>query len=296
MTFPPPSSLQATALQAIDVVVVACNSGALLEDCVARVMLAESCASLTLFDNASSDGWPDRVARRFDGDTRFALLSDKRNLGFGSACNRAAAHTHSTYVLFLNPDCLIEQATLTALLAIVVSRSDIGMLGADVRDALGRDEPAARRRFPSARRLLRDHLPGLRASTDGVHLARTPEPVQIVEACSGALMLMPRALFHRIGGFDEAFFLHGEDLDLCARVGAAGLSVAVANEVRVIHRQGSSSQARPVFVAWHKHLGLGRFLIKHQARTLGARALIVFGIALTFLARGLPRALMTPSR
>jgi N-acetylglucosaminyl-diphospho-decaprenol L-rhamnosyltransferase len=259
-------------------------------------MLAEACASMTLFDNASNDGWPQRVAKRFSGDDRFALISDDRNLGFGPGCNRAAARGQSDWVLFLNPDCLIEQETLSALRAIMDSRPDIGTLGADVRDVLGRDEPAARRRFPTILRLLRDHLPGLRSGDEGVHLPRASAPLQIVDACSGALLLMPRALFDRIGGFDEKFFLHGEDLDLCARVRAAGLSVAVANEVRVTHRQGSSSRARPVFVAWHKHLGLGRFLLKHQARTLGVRALIVIGMALTFLVRGLPKALMAPPR
>ena len=280
----------------VDVVVVACNSGSLLEDCVARALLAEGCASLCLFDNDSNDGWPQRVANRFSGDARFGLQVSARNLGFGSGCNRGAAQGSAPWVLFLNPDCLIEQGTLRALLAIAVEHPDIGLLGADVRDALGREEPAARRLAPTPMRLLRDHLPMLGRSGDGVHLSRTADAAQYVDACSGALMLLPRTLFERIGRFDESFFLHGEDLDLCARVRAAGLRVAVANEVRVTHRQGSSSHARPVFVAWHKHLGLGRFLLKHQARSMLQRALVTLGIAASFLLRGLPKALMATSK
>ena len=279
----------------IDVVVVACNSGSLLEDCVARALLAESCASLCLFDNDSDDGWPQRVASRFSGDPRFSMLQSARNLGFGRACNRAAAVGSGPWVMFLNPDCLVEQGTLTDLLAVISAQPAIGLLGADVRDALGREEPAARRRLPTPMRLLRQHLAIGRAG-DGVQDVRSADAVQVVDACSGALMLMPRALFEQVGRFDEAFFLHGEDLDLCARVRAAGRSVAVANQVRVVHRQGGSSHARPVFVAWHKHVGLARFLLKHQARSPWQRVQVVLGLAVSFLLRGLPMAWMARPR
>jgi N-acetylglucosaminyl-diphospho-decaprenol L-rhamnosyltransferase len=279
--------------QGVDVVIVACNSGLLLEDCVARVLMAERCASLTVFDNASEDGWPQRVAKRFSGDDRFTLIPGAHNLGFGSGCNRGAAKGSAPWVLFLNPDCLIEQGTLTDLLAIAESNTGIGLLGADVRDAIGRDEPAARRLAPTPLRLVRDNLRGLGFKGQGVHAQRSADPVQTVDACSGALMLLPRSVFERVGRFDETFFLHGEDLDLCARVRATGLRVAVANAVRVVHRQGGSSGARPVFVAWHKHLGLGRYLLRHHGGSALQRVLIVIGIAAAFLFRGLPRALMS---
>lgn len=276
----------------VDVVVVACNSGSLLEDCVARAMMAEGCASMCIFDNDSHDGWPQRVALRFSSDPRFSLILGGHNFGFGTACNRAAAQGSAPWVLFLNPDCLIEQGSLMQLLEVATANTDIGLLGADVRDALGRDEPAARRRSPTPLRLMHDQLPRLHLGSEGVHIARSTDAVQAVDACSGALMLLPHSVFERVGRFDEAFFLHGEDLDLCARVRAAGLRVAVANAVRVVHRQGSSSQARPVFVAWHKHLGLGRYLLRHHGGSRWRRALIVLGVATVFLLRGLPRALM----
>jgi N-acetylglucosaminyl-diphospho-decaprenol L-rhamnosyltransferase len=158
---------------------------------------------------------------------------------------------------------------------------------------LGRDEPAARRLAPTPLRLLRDSLRGIGFRGQGVHVARNADSVQDVDACSGALMLMSRSVFERVGRFDETFFLHGEDLDLCARVRASGVRIAVANGVRVVHRQGSSSKARPVFVAWHKHLGLGRYLLRHQARSGLQRTLIIAGIAAVFLFRGLPGALLS---
>ena len=91
------------------------------------------------------------------------------------------------------------------------------------------------------------------------------QAVQRVDAVSGALMLLPRALFTRIGGFDAAYRLHAEDLDLCRRARAAGAVVAVANDVRVVHVRGVSSRARPLFVEWHKHRGFWRYFRKFEA-------------------------------
>lgn len=279
-----------------DVVVVACDSGALLIDCLARAMQAEHCASVTLYDNASRDGWPQRVADRYKGDHRFALLSGARNIGFGSACNRGSAVGTAPWIVLLNPDCLVDASALSRMVDIALDHPEIGLLGADVRDALGREEPAARRRDPTPMRLLQDHLPWRRGAAAGVRCAREATALQRVDACSGALMMLPRGVYQQLSGFDESYFLHGEDLDLCARVRALGLQVAVANEVRVEHRQGGSSRARPLFVAWHKHLGLGRFLLRHKVRSLAGRVLVVFGIAAAFLLRGLPRALASGGR
>ena len=86
-----------------------------------------------------------------------------------------------------------------------------------------------------------------------------------VDAVSGALMLLPRSLFERIGGFDEGYRLHAEDLDFCRRVRDAGATVACANDITVTHVRGVSSRSRPLFVEWHKHRGLVRYYRKFDA-------------------------------
>jgi GT2 family glycosyltransferase len=91
------------------------------------------------------------------------------------------------------------------------------------------------------------------------------QSLQQVDAVSGALLLLPRILFDRIGGFDEAYRLHAEDLDLCRRVRMTGAAVVVANDVRVLHLRGVSSRSRPLFVEWHKHRGLWRYFRKFEA-------------------------------
>ena len=87
------------------------------------------------------------------------------------------------------------------------------------------------------------------------------QPAQRVDAVSGALMLLPRALFARIGGFDAGYRLHAEDLDLCRRVRDAGHAVVCANAVRVVHGKGGSSRHRALFVAAHKRRSLWRWFV-----------------------------------
>jgi GT2 family glycosyltransferase len=107
-----------------------------------------------------------------------------------------------------------------------------------------------------------------------------------VEAVSGACMYLPRALFERVGGFDEGYFLHCEDLDLCRRVRDAGALVAVVHSAQVRHAQGSSSWHRPVFVSRHKHRGMWRWFVRHDpaARNPLLRLLVGAAIGAHFLA------------
>ena len=96
--------------------------------------------------------------------------------------------------------------------------------------------------------------------------------------------MVRRDVFDEIGGFDEGYFLHAEDLDLCRRVRDAGWSVVCANTIRVVHGKGGSSRRRPLFVARHKHRGLWRWFVKFDpaARNPLLRAMVWAGIWLHF--------------
>jgi GT2 family glycosyltransferase len=98
-------------------------------------------------------------------------------------------------------------------------------------------------------------------------------------------MQLPRAVFERVGGFDEGYFLHAEDLDLCRRVRALGLRVVIASTVCVEHAQGSSSRHRPLFVARHKHRGMWRYFCRFDpaARNPLLRGLVWLGIWAHFI-------------
>jgi N-acetylglucosaminyl-diphospho-decaprenol L-rhamnosyltransferase len=241
--------------------VVSHDSGAPLHDCIARVLAQDVALELLLIDNASRDGSLDRLPV----DPRLRLVRNAGNPGFGIACNQGARLATAPALLFLNPDCLLPQGAVVRLLDGLQHSRDVGLLGAQLREADGRLQPAARRALPTVAGLLRRGRDGRLGAADA-------DGIEYVEATSGALMLMPRALFEQLGGFDEGYVLHCEDLDLCRRVRESGHAVAILADLDVVHLKGRSSQRRPLWVEWQKHRGMLRYLRKFERRGIGAAA------------------------
>jgi N-acetylglucosaminyl-diphospho-decaprenol L-rhamnosyltransferase len=249
------------------IIVVAADSGKDLDTCIERALASVTPVELIVSDNASMDGSVDAVTARWAGDTRVCIVHNGRNLGFGTGCNRGAVLARGDMLMFLNPDCRLEADTMARLRA--YADAGAGVIGANIVGVDGGSEPASRRRDPLLRRALMS-LTGLaRFESRWPALAGANLPdcsdlpaLEDVDAVSGALMLLPRAVFSRVGGFDENYFLHCEDLDLCRRVRDAGLRVVCANNVRVVHFKGTSSRSRPFFVARHKHRGMWRWFVK----------------------------------
>ena len=268
-------------------IVVSHDSAETIDDCLSRLRASEGVAEIRVIDNASRDDTLDIVQRHALADPRLRFIANPDNPGFAVACNQGAADSRAPWLAFVNPDCFVEADSLARMRAHaqraigfgkdgprdiaeyfdVASRGRGGdvVLGADLVDEDGARDAAARRRDPDFAAMLRD--PARRQL--GIAMDAL-QPLQSVDAVSGALMLMPRGLFECIGGFDEHYRLHAEDLDLCRRARAQGAMVACANDVRVVHVRGVSSRSRPLFVEWHKHRGLWRYFRKFDAPRHGA--------------------------
>lgn len=269
------------------VVIVVADSGPIVLDCVARVLASDGAIEVIVVDNASTDGVVDALQARHADEPRLRILRNPGNAGFGSACNLGAGVATGDALLFLNPDCLVAADTLARLRAVVAGNARAGLVGARVEGADGRPERAARRREPSLRRALMTlsglaRLEGRWPSLAGISVRAAPAPgaVESVEAVSGACMYLPRAAFDAVHGFDEAYFLHCEDLDLCRRLRDSGREILYADAVRVRHEQGSSSHHRAGFVARHKHRGMWRYFTRFDpaARNPLLRGLVWLGI------------------
>lgn len=257
----------------VHAIVVSYQSAATIDECLQRLRACEGIASIRVVDNQSTDGTLDIVQRHAAGDPRLRFIANPDNPGFSVGCNQGAADLEPSpeggdWLGFVNPDCMVERDTFTRLLAAVQPLRE-ALAGVDQVDEQGVRDAAVRRRDPDFGAMLAGLLRGGSSASD---LSLPPDDtreLQQVEATSGALMLMPRHLFMRIGGFDEGYRLHAEDLDLCRRVREAGVPVVVANRVRVLHVRGVSSRSRPFFVEWHKHRGLWRYFSKFEASRRG---------------------------
>lgn len=277
------------------VIIVTADSGAIAADCVRRVLASSAPVEIVLVDNASDAAGFNAVMGSLSSETRLRLVRNEHNIGFGPACNRGAALARGDALLFLNPDCLIEPETLAGLGELRRRHADAGLIGVRVEDANGTPEKAMRRRDPTVRRALMT-LSGLDRHADRHPLFEgitMPSPasqeVEPVDAVSGACLYLGRDAFDAVGGFDEDYFLHCEDLDLCRRIRDSGRRVLFAGTLRVRHEQGSSSRRRPVFVSRHKHRGMWRYFSRFDpaARVLPLRGLVWLGIWMHYYAETL---------
>lgn len=271
-----------------DVVIVNYNAGAWLVRAVRSVI--GDAASVIVVDNGSADDSLARLEQSFGQDARLRIIRAGRNLGFSAGCNRGLAESASPLVLFLNPDCRMLPGSLARLKAVLDSEPGAGMVGGFLANPDGSEQLGGRREIPLpgkafVRAFRLDRLwPGL-ASFE-LQTAPLPGAPVPVEAISGALMLVRRSVLDEIGGWDEGYFLHCEDLDLCMRIRQRGWRILFVPDAPVVHEKGACSRARPVFVEWHKHLGMMRFYRKFfRARYPGLLLWMVYGgVCLRFLA------------
>ena len=277
-------------------VVVSYRSAATIDECLERLRACDGVGAIRVVDNQSDDGTLDIVQRQASLDPRLRFIANPDSPGFSVGCNQGAADLEPApddddWLAFVNPDCMVEPDTLRRLHALGAALGDC-LLSADLVNEQGERDVAVRRRDPDFGAM----LAGILRPWAAPKMAVAPidsQPLQEVQATSGALMLMPRELFARIGGFDEGYRLHAEDLDLCRRVREAGGVVAVANGIRVVHVRGVSSRSRPFFVEWNKHRGLWRYFRKFEAPRRGAlvRAGVFAAIWLRFPIAALRAAL-----
>jgi len=257
-----------SGFQAVSAVIVNYNAGALLIDSV-RAALAQA-EQVIVVDNASIDASMDLLAAQFAAEPRLVMLCETKNLGFAAGCNLGVGLASQAHLLFLNPDCILGAGSLRRMVEVLDSDSSVGMVGGLLTNLDGSEQGGGRRAVPTPWRSfvrafglvrLSDRWPRLFFD---FHLHKQPLPNAPidVEAISGALMLVRRTAIDDVGLWDEAYFLHCEDLDWCMRFRQGGWRILFVPDAPVLHHHGHCSRARPFFVEWHKHRGMVRFYHK----------------------------------
>lgn len=257
----------------VSIVVVNYNAGNLLESCIALCL--QQAAEVILVDNASADRSMDAVDRRWGRDPRLRMIRNVANLGFAVACNIGVNVASGRFVLFLNPDCVLEEGAVSQLVLSLDLDPSAGMAGALLLNANGTEQAGGRRVVPTPwRSFVRvfhlahfaDRWPRLFIDFN-LHMQPLPASPLEVEAISGACMMVKRHAMQDVGLHDEKYFLHCEDLDLCMRYRQKGWTILFVPSARIVHYRGACSRLRPLFVEWHKHHGMLRFyrkFFRHQ--------------------------------
>jgi GT2 family glycosyltransferase len=255
------------------VITVNFDAGRHLAACARSVLASTAPVELVVADNGSTDGSLDALRTAVGSDPRVRILEIGANVGFAKANNRALALSRGGWLLFLNPDCVVEPDTVARLKAAVEAHPRAGIAGGLVLNPDGSEQAGCRREAPTpGKAFVRAFGLGRVARRMRVEggaardFVRRGDPLPShpvgVGAISGAFMLVPRAALETVGPLDEGYFLHCEDLDWCERFRRAGFEVLFVPDARVVHDKGTSSRGRPVLVLWHMHRGMLRYYRK----------------------------------
>ena len=252
----------------ISTIIVNYNTGPLLLEAVKAVV--DQVMEVILVDNNSHDQSLAFVESHFINDPRIRIIRNQANLGFAAACNIGAANATQAFLFFLNPDCICDPHSISRLYQVLVQNPLAGMAGGLLLNPDGSEQAGGRRLTPTPGRTLVRSFGLQRLSKRwpklfvdfNLHQQPLPiAPIQ-VEAISGACMLVRPEAIATVGLWDDAYFLHCEDLDWCMRFRLAGWQILFVPEARFNHSQGTCSKTRPLFVEWHKHKGMSRFYCK----------------------------------
>ena len=275
----------------LSVIIVNYNVKHFLEQCLFSVqkaiagMSAHSDlaqAEVIVVDNNSADDSIGYLQTRFPG---IQFIANIENFGFAKACNQGLKRAKGKYILFLNPDTIVPEDCFQQCISFLESHEDAGALGIKMLDGSGKFLKESKRSFPSPMTSLYKLFglsrlfPHSRVFSK-YHLGNLDENENHeVDVLAGAFMIIKKEVLAKVGGFDEIFFMYGEDVDISYRIQKAGYKNYYFAESNIIHFKGESTRrgslnyvrmfynAMAIFVRKHyggSKAGLFNFLI-HMA-------------------------------
>ena len=231
--------------RSVHAVIVTHNCERHIGDCLRSLWgdLGDRGSTITVVDNASSDGTPSRVRREFP---RAEILEPGVNLGFARGANLGAARRGpgTRWVLLLNPDVRLDPGSLRSLVTIAELIPAAGIYGGQPRNERGAPQraslaaPSLRQALAWATRIRR--VRPLRRLDPDETRAEGRAPLSPVAVLVGSMLLIETRLWERLSGFDETFVQYGEDVDLCLRARDLGASPLLCAESRYVHVGGTS--------------------------------------------------------
>lgn len=192
-------------------------------------------AEIIVVDNNSPDNSSEMVTSLFP---EVILIDNKENLGFSKANNQGVAIAQGEYICILNPDTVVSETTFHTLYNFAQSDDTIGAIGPRLIDGTGRFLPECKRNLPTPSVAFQKVF-----GSGNRYYARNVDHKSIgkVPILVGAFMFMKRAIYEEVGGFDESYFMYGEDIDLSHTITKAGYHNYYYGETTVIHFKGEST-------------------------------------------------------
>lgn len=235
----------------VSAIVVTYYTGDELVYCIENLLLCDDVKEIILVNNGNPDGFMDSIRKNFSSD-RIYIIEGHGNVGFAKACNIGSNLANNDYLLFINPDCYLITNQNRKDLGYVDLRDMIYKMESDplalmsscvVRNKDGSPQRGCYRKFITPKTTIFGF---------NMHHKIPKEHKEVyIDAISGSFMLIKKYNFNNIGKFDESYFLHFEDMDLCMKVKNAGGKILFFPQYSVTHML-STSKVSKFFVEQHK--------------------------------------------
>jgi N-acetylglucosaminyl-diphospho-decaprenol L-rhamnosyltransferase len=255
----------------LSVIIVSYNVKYYLEQCICSVLKActNINAEIIVIDNASADKSIEYLQSKFE-QVQFIKL--ETNAGFAKANNIALQKAEGNYVLYLNPDTIIVEDVITNCIQFLNEHNEAGAVGVKMVDGCGKFLPESKRALPSLTASF-FKLSGLAflfpnsALFNAYALGNLDEnKIHKVAVLSGAFFFTRKNILHSLNGFDEDFFMYGEDIDLGYRIQKAGFSNYYLGTNAILHFKGESTVKDKAYVK-NFYTAMKIFVQKHYQET-----------------------------
>lgn len=233
----------------LSIIIVSYNTKEILAQCLQSLIdnlhkySFES--EIIVVDNNSTDGTTEQIK-----NLKLKIIKNNSNLGFGKANNQGVGVAQGEFILFLNSDVIVGDVNFKKVIQFFETDKKNGVLTTKVVLGNGEIDPACHRGFPTPWRAfcyfvklekIFGQFPILNRIFGGYHLTHfNLETIHEIDSPSGAFYLTKKEILDRVGIFDEAFFMYGEDLDLSFRIKEAGYKIIYYPQERVIHHKYQS--------------------------------------------------------
>lgn len=230
----------------VTIIVVSYNTREMTLECLRSIpggVTRGETVQVVVFDNQSTDGSPEAIGREFP---QYKLVVSSQNLGFARANNQASRLTRTNLLLLLNPDTIVLPGAISKLLCFSKDNPHAGIWGGRTNFADGTINPGSCWSKQTLWSLLVQAL-GFTSLFRNSQIFN-PEGIggwdrrseRSVDIVSGCFLLIKRDLWERLNGFDEHFFMYGEEADLCLRAAKLGYRPCVTPHATIVHYGGAS--------------------------------------------------------
>jgi N-acetylglucosaminyl-diphospho-decaprenol L-rhamnosyltransferase len=232
----------------VAVIIVTYNSEDEIAACLDAVYSERRDVSMQVIvvDNASSDATVEIVSERYPG---VKLLLPGGNLGFSKGVNYGARHSDADFVLLLNPDTVVRRHAIDVIVGFARANPRYGLYGGRTLKTDGSLEPLSCLGLPTLCSMLM-FATGLSSLAPGSPLLNPEslggwkrDTVREVGVITGCFLLVRTAIWQKLGGLDESYFMYGEDVDFAIRARALGYRPVICPDAELVHKLGTSSES-----------------------------------------------------